>query len=92
MGGVRLLTDPVLRPVVAHLRRVVPAPAAPAGLDAALVSHLHRDHLDLPSYTGFVMPRLQPIVDHTGAIVDVSISYPQDLTTQMLEYSSSHEA
>jgi dipeptidyl-peptidase-3 len=50
------------------------------------------DHLDLPSYTGFVMPRLQPVVDHTGAIVDVSISYPQDLTTQMLEYSSSPEA
>jgi dipeptidyl-peptidase-3 len=45
------------------------------------------DHLDLPSYTGFVMPRLQPIVDASGAIVDVSISYPQDLTTQMLEYS-----
>ncbi len=21
------------------------------------------DHLDLPSYTGFVMPRLQPVVD-----------------------------
>jgi len=50
------------------------------------------DHLDLPSYTGFVMPRLQPVVDHTGAIVDVSISYPQNLTTQMLEYSSSPEA
>ena len=48
------------------------------------------DHLDLPSYTGFVMPRLQPVVDPTGAIVDVSISYPQDLTTQMLEYSSSN--
>jgi L-ascorbate metabolism protein UlaG (beta-lactamase superfamily) len=49
LGGVRLLTDPVLRPVVAHLRRAVPAPEAPARLDAALVSHLHRDHLDLPS-------------------------------------------
>jgi L-ascorbate metabolism protein UlaG (beta-lactamase superfamily) len=49
LGGVRLLTDPVLRPLVAHLRRAVPAPDAPARLDAALVSHLHRDHLDLPS-------------------------------------------
>ena len=48
LGGVRLLTDPVLRSTVAHLRRG-PAPAAPARLDAALVSHLHRDHLDLPS-------------------------------------------
>ncbi len=49
LGGARLLTDPVLRPVVAHLRRAVPAPDAPARLDAALVSHMHRDHLDLPS-------------------------------------------
>jgi L-ascorbate metabolism protein UlaG (beta-lactamase superfamily) len=49
LGGVRLLTDPLLRPVVAHLKRAVPAPDVPARLDAALVSHLHRDHLDLPS-------------------------------------------
>lgn len=34
------------------------------------------------------MPRLQPVVDPTGAIVDVSISYPLDLATQMLEYSA----
>lgn len=45
------------------------------------------DHLDLPSYTGFVMPRLRPVLDEGGAIVDVTISYPLDLTTQMLEYS-----
>jgi len=45
------------------------------------------DLLDLPSYTGFVMPRLEPVSDASGAIVDVAISYPQDLTTQMLEYS-----
>jgi dipeptidyl-peptidase-3 len=46
------------------------------------------DHLDLPSYTGFVMPRLEPVADSSGAIVDVRISYPQDLTAQMLEYSA----
>ena len=46
------------------------------------------DHLDLPSYTGFVMPRLQPIVDAGGTIIDVSISYPRDLTTQMLRVLS----
>jgi hypothetical protein len=33
------------------------------------------------------MPRLQPVVDAAGAIVDVAISYPLDLATQMLEYS-----
>ncbi len=45
------------------------------------------DHLKLPSYTGFVMPRLEPVSDDSGAITDVKISYPCDLTTQMLEYS-----
>jgi L-ascorbate metabolism protein UlaG (beta-lactamase superfamily) len=49
LAGARLLTDPLLRGRVAHLRRQVPAPAAPGRLDAILVSHLHRDHLDVPS-------------------------------------------
>jgi dipeptidyl-peptidase-3 len=44
--------------------------------------------LDLPSYTGFVMPRLEPVRDARGEITDVTISYPQDLETQMLEYSA----
>jgi hypothetical protein len=34
------------------------------------------------------MPRLEPRRDADGAIVDVEISYPCDLETQMLEYSS----
>jgi len=41
----------------------------------------------LPSYTGFVQPRLEPVVDADGVITDVRISYPQDFTAQMLEYS-----
>ncbi len=45
------------------------------------------DRLSLPSYTGFVQPRLQPVIDANGAIVDVVISYPMDLEQQMLEYS-----
>jgi dipeptidyl-peptidase-3 len=48
------------------------------------------DHLDLPSYTGFVMPKLTPVIGDNGDIVDVTISYPQDLTTQMLEYGRLH--
>ncbi|MCC7180746.1 MAG: peptidase M49 [Acidobacteria bacterium] len=44
------------------------------------------DRLKLPSYTGFVMPRLEPVRNEAGAIVDVAISYPCDLARQMLEY------
>jgi dipeptidyl-peptidase III len=46
------------------------------------------DRLNLPSYTGFVQPKLTAVKDDSGAIVDVHISYPQDLETQMLEYSA----
>ncbi|MDE3154963.1 MAG: peptidase M49 [Acidobacteriota bacterium] len=46
------------------------------------------DRLDLPSYTGFVMPELAPVRDDEGRIVDVTISYPQDLTRQMLALSA----
>lgn len=51
IGGVRLLTDPLLRDRLGHLRRHGPRPAAKAiaDLDAILISHLHLDHLDLPS-------------------------------------------
>jgi dipeptidyl-peptidase-3 len=45
------------------------------------------EKLHLPSYSGFVMPRLEAVRDG-DAIKDVKISYPQDLTTQMLEYST----
>ena len=64
VSGVRLLTDPLLRARVAHLRRQ----AAPVDLsvgarpDAALISHLHHDHLDLASLRllGSDMPLLVP--------------------------------
>jgi dipeptidyl-peptidase-3 len=45
------------------------------------------DRLNLPSYTGFVQPRLEPVRNEAGEIIDVAISYPEDLETQMLEYS-----
>jgi dipeptidyl-peptidase-3 len=45
------------------------------------------DKLNLASYIGFVMPKLTPVRDGSGNITDVTISYPMDLTTQMLEYS-----
>jgi dipeptidyl-peptidase III len=46
------------------------------------------DALNLPSYTGFVMPKLTPVKGANGEITDVTISYPQDLTTQMMEYAA----
>jgi L-ascorbate metabolism protein UlaG (beta-lactamase superfamily) len=51
VDGVRLLTDPLLRDRVAHLRRQVPSlgPDVYANLDAVLISHLHHDHLDMAS-------------------------------------------
>jgi L-ascorbate metabolism protein UlaG (beta-lactamase superfamily) len=62
LNGVRLLTDPLLRSRVAHLRRVMPS-GAPPSADAVLISHGHYDHLDLPSLrmlgesTRVVLPR-----------------------------------
>jgi len=46
------------------------------------------ERLQLPSYTGFVMPRLTAVRDEAGEITDVEISYPLDLASQMLEYSA----
>ena len=51
VGGVRLLTDPVLRrrlgPLVRH--GLAPSALAARDVDAVLISHLHHDHADLGS-------------------------------------------
>ncbi len=64
LDGARLLTDPLLRDRVAHLRRQVSPvdPAVYACLDAVLISHLHYDHLDLASLRllGLDTPLLVP--------------------------------
>jgi L-ascorbate metabolism protein UlaG (beta-lactamase superfamily) len=51
MGGVRIMTDPLLRRWVGPLLRRGPLPddAALRDLDAVLISHLHIDHLDVAS-------------------------------------------
>ena len=51
IGGLRLLTDPLLRSRIGHLRRhgLAPAPSIRDRIDSVLLSHLHPDHLDRPS-------------------------------------------
>ena len=52
MGGMRILTDPILRNRVTFLRRRKYGKLDPAlyqDIDAILLSHLHHDHLDPPS-------------------------------------------
>jgi L-ascorbate metabolism protein UlaG (beta-lactamase superfamily) len=51
LDGVRIVTDPVTRSRVGPLRRVEPVPGRErlTDIDAVLISHLHWDHLDVPS-------------------------------------------
>jgi L-ascorbate metabolism protein UlaG (beta-lactamase superfamily) len=49
VGGTRVLTDPVLRPRVGHIRRIAAPVTQDLEADAILLSHAHHDHLDFPS-------------------------------------------
>jgi L-ascorbate metabolism protein UlaG (beta-lactamase superfamily) len=51
LGGVRLLTDPVLRGRLLHMKRVAPSvdPGLLTGLGVVLISHMHHDHFDVGS-------------------------------------------
>jgi dipeptidyl-peptidase-3 len=49
-------------------------------------------NLNLPSYTGFVMPKLEAVKNAAGEISDATISYPMDLKSQMLEYAEATRA
>lgn len=63
LAGRTVLTDPLLATAVGMLRRVVPLPdpATWAGVDVVLISHLHGDHLHLPSLRA-VGPRTRIVV------------------------------
>lgn len=67
VGGVRFLTDPLLRGRLGHLTRRAPPvdPATLRRIDAILLSHVHRDHLDLPSLRR--LPRETPVIGPPGA-------------------------
>ena len=54
IGGARVATDPLLGDRLLHLRRYAASPAARAfEADVVLISHLHHDHLHLPSLRRF---------------------------------------
>ncbi len=66
-GETWILTDPILRRRVMHLMRRNPMLPEdwPARVDAVLISHMHHDHLDLPSLRKLGRDKL--IIVPTGA-------------------------
>ena len=66
LAGTRLLTDPLLGAGIWHVRRQVPRPRLEelAGLDAVLISHAHRDHLDTSSVRK--VARMCPVIAPRG--------------------------
>jgi L-ascorbate metabolism protein UlaG (beta-lactamase superfamily) len=79
LDGVAILTDPMLRDWLGPLRRQGPAPnpGIPRVADLVLISHLHRDHLDLPSLRR--LPDSTPVVAPRGAARWVSKSGAEDI-------------
>jgi L-ascorbate metabolism protein UlaG (beta-lactamase superfamily) len=67
VDGTALMTDPMLRGWLGPLRRQGPRPNPDGmkGLDGVLISHLHRDHLDLPSLRR--IPASTPLIVPRGA-------------------------
>ena len=76
LNGRRVLTDPILTRRLAHLSRIGgPLPGADAmRADVAVVSHLHFDHLDVPSLRQ--LTRGTRIVAPRGAVRALSHSAP----------------
>jgi L-ascorbate metabolism protein UlaG (beta-lactamase superfamily) len=67
LAGTVILTDPMLRGWLGPLRRQGPAPSPDLReiADLILISHLHRDHLDLPSLRR--LPASTPLIVPHGA-------------------------
>jgi L-ascorbate metabolism protein UlaG (beta-lactamase superfamily) len=62
LARVQMLTDPLLRGRVAHLRRHAPTPDIGGTVDAVLISHVHHDHLDRPSLRRLAGPATVAVV------------------------------
>ena len=96
-AGVRVLTDPLLRPRLGLLRRVAPVVAPIEGeLDAVLVSHVHFDHLDVPSLRRvrarqFVVPRgARRLLQRRGLGPVVELGAGDELTIGALTVHATH--
>jgi L-ascorbate metabolism protein UlaG (beta-lactamase superfamily) len=82
LDGVSILTDPMLRGGLGPLRRQAPPPdrAVPETAELVLISHLHRDHLDLPSLRR--VPAETPVVaprDSARWVADAGIRNVHEL-------------
>jgi L-ascorbate metabolism protein UlaG (beta-lactamase superfamily) len=64
VDGFRVVTDPLLRRRVVHLRRRSDLPIEPIRADLILISHAHMDHLHLPSLR--MLDRATPVVTPRG--------------------------
>ena len=61
-------------------------------VDAALHSEIleRYEKLDLAPYKGFLNPRMSPIYDANGQIVDVKVDYDETYVEQMMRYSKEY--
>ena len=48
------------------------------------------EKLNIPPYFGFINPLLTPVMDDAGNVIDVTVSYPDNFTEQMLYYGSKY--
>ena len=69
MDGRRLLTDPVLGQRVAHLRRHSAPVTQVDPIDAVMISHAHRDHLDVRSLRRLGADTRLIVPDGVGAML-----------------------
>jgi L-ascorbate metabolism protein UlaG (beta-lactamase superfamily) len=90
LDGVRFVTDPLLRGHIGPLHWVGhrPAPDELAATDMVLLSHLHRDHTDLPSlrqfdaHTAVLVPRggARVVADRVpGPVDEIGIGDSRDV-------------